>query len=44
MLNIYAHTFMTATQSRPRCTKVTHLEKRKWWQARKTTCVDLERL
>ncbi|MEO0380564.1 MAG: hypothetical protein AAF252_09850 [Pseudomonadota bacterium] len=44
MLNIYAHTFMTATGGKRRCTPVTHVGKRKWWQARPTTCVDLERL
>ncbi len=44
MLNVYAHTFMTATRSHPRCTPVTDATKRKWWQAPRTICVDLERL
>jgi len=44
MLNIYAHTFMTATHGGPRCTTVSDFGKRRWWQVRRTTCVDLERL
>jgi hypothetical protein len=44
MLNIYAQSFMTATGHKPRCTPVTHVGKRKWWQAARTTCVDLNRL
>lgn len=44
MLDIYAHTFMTATRVKPRCTPVTDVRKRKWWQPRRTTCIDLERL
>jgi len=44
MLNIYAQTFMTATNSRPRCTRVVNTGKRKWWQARRTTCINLEKL
>jgi len=34
MLNIYANSFMTATQSGPRCTRVSDIQKRKWWQPR----------
>lgn len=44
MLDVYAQTFMTAAGQNPRCTRVAHVGKRKWWQARPVTCVDLNRL
>ncbi len=42
MLDIYAQTFMIATRQR-RCVRVT-LPKLRWWQGKRTKCVDLERL
>lgn len=44
MFDIYAQTLMTATRSTPRCIKVMDTQKRKWWQAARTKCVDLDRL
>ncbi|WP_299722649.1 hypothetical protein [uncultured Tateyamaria sp.] len=44
MLNIYAHTFMTASRNETRCTRVDDGRKRKWWQPRQTVCINLERL
>ncbi len=42
MLDIYAQTFMTATRNR-RCTSV-RVPRKRWWQTKRTTCIDLDRL
>ena len=42
VLNIYAHTFMTATRN-PTCIKVKS-EQRRGWLRRKTRCIDPDKL
>ena len=42
MLDIYAHTFMTATRTR-NCTQV-KLPRKRWWHPVRSACVDLTRL
>lgn len=42
MLDVYAQTFMMATRQRT-CTRVT-LPKTRWWQGKRTKCIDLARL
>ena len=44
MLNIYAHTFMTATRNNRNCTPVTDVTKRKRWQLKRSRCIDLTEL
>lgn len=44
MINIYAHTFMTATRNTPRCTRVIDIPKRKRWQLKRSRCIDLNDL
>ncbi|WP_299620765.1 hypothetical protein [uncultured Tateyamaria sp.] len=42
MLNIYAHTFMTASRNR-RCTPV-EIKGRRWWHPTTRKCIDLSKL
>lgn len=42
MLNVYTQTFMMAARQR-RCVRV-RLPRTRWWQGKRTKCIDLERL
>lgn len=44
MINIYAHSFMTATRATPHTTRVIDNPKRKRWQLKRSRCIDLNEL